>query len=334
MSRITIFDRFGTPLTEIEALTTRSWVLGGEGEASFVMATSDPKCKEAYLRYGNFLLIEHEELPNWCGVIEPERKWGYGKVEIRAFTLERLLKNCGTPLQKMTGSAGTIFEQILQICNRQLDLPFSFGEIYRGGPQREESLGDQAFEHVRRVRERSGHFWELKGWREGGFLKLWAEWKETIGSDSPIALIEGTNLALGDEILAEYGPIWNDVIGLGDAMTEGTRLSARREDAESIRRYGRRSTAIVFSGNRTLPTLEQNTEEYLRTHAHPAMRISAAEVVHEGEIFRWLRVGNRFRVILQSVGFSGSGFGYEANARLIGMEYSDERDSVRVELEI
>jgi len=326
MSRILVFDRFGTALGELDALTRRSWLIYGEGDCTFRMATSDAKCTETLLQFGNFLLIQDDEFPDWCGIIEPDRNWGYGWVEVHAYTVERLLMNCGTPIQKIIGSAGKIFEQIIQICNRQMDLPITIGEIYRGGTQREETLGDSAYEHVRRVRERSGNYWRFTPAVINGRLKITAEWLEAIGTNNSQLLAEGLNLAL-EEPMTEYGPIWNVVTGLGDASTNGSRLSITLEDAESIARFGRRSTSIVFAGNTRLPTLTQNTNEYLRQHAWPRKQVTT-KIVRHGNTFRSLRIGDWYRVVLSSVGFSDGGFGYEATMRLMGMERDDEADMV------
>jgi hypothetical protein len=327
MSRILIFDQYGAALGEIDALTRRSWILYGEGACAFRMATSDAKCTETLLQFGNFLLIQDDEFPDWCGVIEPDRNWGHGWMEVRAYTLERMLANCGTPIQKITGSAGTIFEKIVNIYNQYASLPFGFGTIYRGGPQREETLGDSAYEHVRRVRERSGNYWRFTPAIQNGRLTITAEWLETLGAVNGQILAEGLNLALEEPLLTEYGPIWNVVTGLGDASTDGSRLSVTVTDADSAAKYGRRSTSIVFSGNTQLPTLEQNANEYLQQYAQPLKQVTT-KIVRNADVFQNLRIGDWYPVSLSSVGFAGGGLGYNAVMRLMGMERDDESDMV------
>jgi len=208
-----------------------------------------------------------------------------------------------------------------------MDLLFTLGEIYRGGPQREETLGDSAYEHVKRVRERSGNYWKFVPAIQNGRLTITAEWLESLGENNSQLLAEGLNLALEEPLMTEYGPIWNVVTGLGDASTDGSRLSVTVEDAESMARFGRRSTSVVFSGNTQLPTLEQNTREYLHQHAWPWKQVTT-KIVRNGDTFRNLRIGDWYRVSLSSVGFSGGGFGYEATMRLMGMERDDEADMV------
>jgi len=327
MSRILVFDRFGTALDELDALTKRSWLLCGEGMCTFRMATSDPKCTETLLQFGNFLLIQDDELPDWCGVIEPDRNWGYGWVEVRAYTVERLLANCGTPIRKITGSAGAIFAQLISIYNQQASMPFVLGTVYRGGPQREETLGDSVYEHLKRVCERSGNYWRFVPGIKNGQLIIRAEWLESLGENNNQLLAEGLNLALEEPLMTEYGPIWNVVTGLGDASTTGSRLSVTVEDAESINKFGRRSTSIVFSGNTTFPALEQNAREYLRRYSQPLKQVTA-KIVRNGDVFQNLRIGDWYQVSLSSAGFTAGMLGYQATMRLIGMERDDETDTV------
>lgn len=329
MSRVLVFDRRGTPLDEVDALTTRSWVLNGEGDAEWYMATSDAKTTEINLRYGNFVLIQQDNLPDWIGVIEGGREWTPGRVKVRANTLERLMRNCGSPIVLGSGSAGSLFRAFLRVYNAGgAELPIEEGPIYMGGAQRVETLGDQLYIHLQRVAERSGNVWRLNGYvGTDGRLRLRGEWLQDIGEEGGI-LMEGTHLALSSPTATEETPIWNRVTGLGDATTSGTRLSVTMEDAESIGRYGARSTSIVFSGNTTIETLTENTREYLRRYARPRLQINC--VVVEGYI-GMVRLGNWYTVELYSAGF---GDGIRARARVRAMQYSDETRTLEATMEV
>jgi hypothetical protein len=73
MIQITIFDQLGSALADIQASVTRSWEINKTGKAEFELAIIDPKCKEEFLRFGNLIHVESDELPAWTGVIDTPR---------------------------------------------------------------------------------------------------------------------------------------------------------------------------------------------------------------------------------------------------------------------
>ena len=110
---IRVFDRNGSPIGEINALYTCSWLLNAPGKLSFTLSVNDPKCREDFLRFGNLVLVLHDDLPAWGGVIDTPREWGDGNVRINAWGGEKLLDFRRGPVGRLlTGSGGDILGSV------------------------------------------------------------------------------------------------------------------------------------------------------------------------------------------------------------------------------
>ena len=138
MSRITVYDRAGNALAELIATASRAWKLNEYGQAQIELSTREAAVKEETLRYGNLVLIEHETLGEWGGVIDTPRAWSAGSVLVNAYSAEYLLTfRRGPVVKKLNGTAGAIFSAILRTANGAGDLRVSEGEIYQGGQARQ-----------------------------------------------------------------------------------------------------------------------------------------------------------------------------------------------------
>ena len=69
-SRVSIYDKSGQWLTEVNTTFNRVYKLNEFGIGSFTLSTDDDKCREDYLQFGNYVYIEHDKLPVWSGMIE------------------------------------------------------------------------------------------------------------------------------------------------------------------------------------------------------------------------------------------------------------------------
>jgi len=329
---IRIFNRAGTELTEIEARARRSWILNDEGDCFFTLAIRDSKAKEELLQYGNLVLIEHDELPDWAGVIDldpAERVWRGGSLDVSAYSLERLLKSSDSPILKVTGTAGSIFRQVIDVYNMEAESIMLPGEIWLGGTQREETLGDSCFTHVKRVSERANNDWNISHRLEGGKFKLYANYYEQRGAKTERLLYDGKegNIEKVDTALSEAGPIYNIITGYSDASTTGTRQKVTLRNEESIEIFGPRRNSLTFSGVTELATLTKNTQSTLDNYAYPYKQ-AGLTVLNKGNIFGTLEVGNVLDLRLSKSGFLGGALGYEAEVKIISMQYSGTPDKV------
>jgi len=60
----TIYTRDGTPIADVKASAVRSSLLNSYGEAVFYIATTSIKCRKEIMNYGNYIVIQHDSLPD------------------------------------------------------------------------------------------------------------------------------------------------------------------------------------------------------------------------------------------------------------------------------
>lgn len=328
--RIRIFNRQGIELCDVRAFVERSWIMGDEGRASFTLASSDLAANEDFIQFGNWLLVENDYLPSWVGIIDTPREWGIRTVTVNAFTPERQLALRRGPLEeKVTGSAGTIFERIINLVNAAEPTPIAVGDIYRGGSQREETLNPTTFnQDLRRIYSRSAEEYSWRPVVTSKRLVVYADWQIRLGSNVDIALEEGQgggNIEATDAPMIEDEPIINDVLGYGDGTAWTSKPNAVAQDSDSIAKYGLRQASKEWSGT-NLATIATNNNNYLATVKNP-VRLFDIQALNVGEVFINLRLGNKMPLKMQSVGFGG----VNTNVRILGMYYNPA-DGQKVEL--
>jgi hypothetical protein len=319
---IRIFDRKGIPLGEINALYTCSWLLNGPGRMSFSLSVKDPKCREDLLRFGNLVLIQHDTLPDWGGVIDTPREWGSGNVRVNAWSGEKLLEfRRGTPGKVVTGSGGAIFAQIIRQANTVGNLPLVVGNVYEGGKVRTETLNDTLLIETTRIVEQAKMEWYVEPDLLGdGRLIFRANCLVKTGKQLSLELEESVHLKLSNRPMTEQGEIINDVLGYGEGVNWQSKPTAIRKDDTSIGSYGLRQGLYQFSGVTTGGTLESNTSNYLQQMSEPRVSMDV-DVADVNDIWKYMRLGNRFNARLHSVGFTGGTFGIVQEIRALGMEY-------------
>lgn len=338
--RVRIFDRNGFPLAEFRASVERSLVIGGEGRAEFNYPSRKTEIvNKDVLRFGNWLLVESDTLPAWVGVIDTPREWSPRIVAVHAYTPEKVFGFRRGPLEeKVTGSAGAIFEKILAKVNQAETTVIRAGDIWRGGKQREETLNPTPLsEDLQRLVERSG---EEYAWRPetdtNGRLVIYADWVQRLGTDTTALLHEGKgggNVESLNNIFVEDGDIINDILAYGDGMTWISKPISSVIDADSIQNYGLRQTAQEFTGVSNVTTLSNNGQEQLNQKSEP-IRTFHINALNVGDTFQYLRLGNRLVLRFENIGFTGESLGFETNVRIVGMVMdSDQKNKVELVLE-
>lgn len=332
MSRIQVFDRNGVMIAEFEATCNRSWLLSDVGKAQLDLSVFDAKCRREYLEFGNLVLVEHEKLPAWGGVIDTPRTWyGNGAVSVQAYSAEKLLSYRIAPLNiTLKGTAGEIVRQMLQLAQADDTLPIVEGQIDVGGTQRQETLNVSVIlEEMQRVAKRAGGEFTVIPVVTRGILSFELSYYTSIGRETGFGLEEGHNLELTSRVLVEQGNLVNDLVGYGDGASWTSRPTQRVIDEGSIGLYGRRQGAKNFSGNVIEGTLLDNSVKYVEQRKQPRMTFDLS-ALNVGETWSWLRPGNVLKMRLFSVGFNGDSFGYTGDVLVRGMEFNEEKNTVRI----
>jgi len=280
---------------------------------------------EKVLQFGNYLLVENSRLPAWVGIIDTPRAWDSLTVEVNAYTLERMFLYRRGPLeQKLTGSAGGIFEQLVNYINGQQQTLLQVGSIYNSA-QREETLNPNTLdENLQQLQERSGEEYTFEPVITKGLLTIKADWQAKAGVITPLVLTSarsGGNVEVPS--MTEDDEIVNDLLGYGDAPTWPSKPVKYTADTATIEKYGLRQNSENWRGVSHPATLEANNLEYLTKKKQPR-KIFEITALNVGETFDYIRLGNKARLILQSLGFANSGVGTDTTVRILGMSYSPQ----------
>ena len=330
MSRVQIFNNAGFKLIEVDADADRSWMIGQYARCVFTIPVISDKCREQFLRYGNLVLIEHEKLPAWGGVIDLPRTWGNNKVEITAYSAEYLLNFRHTGYRDKKITAGAMFKECIDIANRVSDTRLiKAGPIDEGGELVKFELRNQnMYEFVKDKISKAGYEWRITPVLENNRLSFEATLylKHEIFTD--MVLAEGYNIQAGDSVLTEDGDIYNQYLGFGAGSSWSSRYKYTVSDLDSQSKYGYRETAYeVNESNKA--NVEKYTREKLAETKEPELKFDLS-ALDKGDTWKYLNLGAIMRVELSVCGFNGDKLGTEADVRIIGMSLAENKGAVRL----
>lgn len=338
VDRIRIFNADGFPVAEFRATVQRSWLIGAEGRALFnVPSRKTNIVNETVLAFGNWLVVESTALPPWVGVIDFPRRWSSRQVTVHAYTSERVFSWRRGPIEQiLTGSAGTIFEQLLAFVNQAQRTVIKPRIIWRGGVQRQETVNPTKLdEDLQRLQERSGEEYRFVPSVENGRLVVYADWLQSLGIDTTGQAIlhegkGGGNIEMTNNVLVEDGPVVNDLLAYGDGETWNSRPTQRVVDPGSVGKFQLRQDSQGYSGVTELATLYANGKQYVDVAKNP-VRTFELNALNVGNTFLHLRLGNRLKLRLENVGFYMGRQGFETMIRIIGMAYDpNEKNQVNL----
>jgi hypothetical protein len=328
-TQVRVFDRFGVPLVDLDCFARRSWKLNGMGKAIFRIAKTDPRCAEVNLRFGNLVLVEHDGVGRWGGVIDPPRHWNEGEIEFTAYTPELLLKYSvlWNPVLATDETAGYRFEGYLyenfeERHDREI---FELGTVFKGGTTWDDVSGLQDFDCYKKLREfsdKSGQDWEfLPRFRGNGNLYFECNWHESLGSTyDDIIVEEGKHINIkGGTVFSEQGEIANQIYAYWPDDTSYE--YSNNQDAESEVFYGERwkRYSITFTN---YAAVNDWINEKLSEMKNPRRTFNIS-VVNDGDIFSYLGVGNTVGLQLVNYGFTNNALGIETTVRVKSREYAE-----------
>lgn len=326
--RYTLFDKDGYFLTDIRTFGVFSWTLpsrGVIGQGNFNLSHYEPKNRKKYIDFGKYILRRQSGVIDWLGIIYTPRNWPYSRTTFRAYQPTNVLAWRRTPTIKISGTAGNLFRQTLEITNgadynEKIIYPNS---IYEGDGSRDETLGNDALSHMMSVAQRSRNdFSVTHDFDDNGRLYLKGNWYNEDGIDTNRYLREGYNIQISDNLLEENGELYNDVWGMNDGKTAKTRITSHQWNDAAIAEYGLYQKNIIFSGAKTQATVDQNTLSQLRKTVE-ASRVFDLQALNVGDTYNYLAPGNRWNVDLNEPGYDGDGYGTREIVKVLGMEIDD-----------
>lgn len=345
-SRVTIFNHFGSPIAELSVSTTRSWVLNDVGRCQFQIAVfNNPSCTRGILQYGNFVLVEHlptrdefgtarGTLPPWVGFITPPQEWDFGVLTVTAYSAENLLAFRPMPYTGINASAGGAFLKIILYANSLGGFQIIPGSIYDDNKRLSVQFRLSGYEEALNLSKISGQDWDVSAVLQspGRTLGLTANWYSQRGVLVNRLFSEGSVGNMRLPKLYEQGMIANVIYGYNTASSTGTRYSSVKSDANSISDYGMFGVNNNFSAD-SQAAVDAASINLLNSSSRPKITLDLT-ALDNGQTFGGLAPGNIWNVSLKSVGFLGSGIGFEGSVRILGMEYNDDINEVSLTTQV
>ena len=333
VSRVEFYDKDGGKMDETLAATRRNWALSGCGECQFTLSVKDTKATARLLEFGNIVRITHAKLPDWCGLIEPEREWGDHSVTVKALEYSSIFKRRAIPAnyEAYTGTPGGAVTWALNVSNITARTLVERGDIHPAGAELNyKFMLTNWYDQIAKIAQVRGQDWRVRPYiTDGGALRFYLDFGK-IGEETGFLLQEGHNIELATRPLVETGPIYNSVLAVGSAPKTGDRKTHYSRDYDSIARYGLHAYRINVNSNEE-SVLEAQAKGTLKKYANPrrVFDLTGADV---GNLFYKLNPGNTFLLRLVNIGLTPGGTGLQTTVRLTGMEYDDTTGKAKLAL--
>lgn len=302
-----------------------AWKLNDYGQARLRLANPSATATESLLRPGNRILIQFGNgLPDWGGAIDLPRKWQSGRIEVVAYSGERLLVDRITGPNRVFANvpAGQIFASLL---NEATPSGITLGNVWYGEDLLsfdfhyrqlydifQNSLGSQA----------GNGDWNVSAQLVSGRIRFQCNFYSRRGVDHGrrVALLEGVNLA--DVSLQEQGPLVNEwfVAGSGSGWATDQRLYSYARDDASIPQFGLRQRGMIRVDIGDQETLDSSAEIALliSKDIHAILDPTALDLAPAR--YHQYDVGDYVWVELYETGFGT----FNESVRVIAREYFPE----------
>jgi hypothetical protein len=330
VDRVRIFDRSGAAIAEFRAKVDRSWVVGSEGRAQFTYSTRKTNVVNVkVLNFGNWMLVENDQLPPWFGVIDTPRDWSTRNVTVYAYSPEHVLGwRIGPPEEVVNGSAGKIFQHLLRHMNAAESTIIQEGNIWNSSIDRQQTLNPEPLsKYLSELWEQSGedYSWTYSFDSVGRFT-VFGNWLPIAGAETGVLLQEGKgggNIEAVGKVMVEDGPIVNRVLAFGDGETWNSKPTVTVNADRSWISYGLREQSQEYAGVVIQATLYENSMSHLLLYQQPARSFSL-NALNVGDTFKSIGLGNVVKIRFENIGFSstGGGNGFEGRVRIVGMRYN------------
>lgn len=346
-SKVTIFDHNLHPLDELNvAVTPRSWVLNDYGRAEFTISTADPKCTLRNLQFGNLVFMQHIQtknkdgtlngrLPDWVGMILPQRTWDLGMVHVTAYSAELILAFRAMPWRTINGTPKTMFTKILQYAAESApNIIIQPGKLDDITDNFSDDLRVNGYDHIKKLIKNCGMDWDVTGELDSkGNLQLYGNLYSSKGTYTGQTFTT-TNSQLDSPALTEQGAPANVVIGHSQAQTSRDRLEWRAVHQAALDDYGPLETNTTFLGVHDLAGLKTSTQEQADRAGRP-VKILRRTALDLNDTFSFLNTGNTWDLFDTTVGFmDGGGFGVQAKVKIKSMDYNDLSNKCPLNIEV
>jgi hypothetical protein len=124
------------------------------------------------------------------------------------------------------------------------------------------------------------------------------------------------------------------VIGYAQASTSQNRWKGIGVNQAAIDDYGILQANMVFMGQRDPSAVSATAQVVADTRGRP-VKMARRIVLDEKDAFSYLQTGNCLTIKETAAGFApGGGFGFNAQAKILSVEYNDLSNKVPLNVEI
>jgi len=346
-SKITVFDHNLHPLDELSvAVTPRSWVLNDYGRAEFTISTSDPKCTERNLQYGNLVFIQHipskdesgttnGKLPDWVGMILPPREWELGMLHVTVYSAELILAFRPMPWRTIQGTPRAMFTKMLQYSTEFApNIVIQPGVLDDITNNFSDDLKVSGYDHIKTLIKNCGMDWDITGQLDTkGNLQLFGNLYNNKGTYTGQTFTT-SNSELTNPALTEQGAPANKVVGHSQAQTKRDRHEWTATHQAALDDYGPLGANHTFMGIHDMPSLKLATQARADLSGRPR-NILRRNALDLGNTFNFLNTGNTWNLLDTTVGFKkGGGFGVQELVKIKSMDYNDLSNKCPLNIEV
>lgn len=324
-SRISVFNKSGYKLAELDGNMRRSWMISAYSEGKLTLSLEDSKVTRQNLNFGNYLVVEHDSLPIWGGIIVPPREWERNTVTVTAQSGEFLLTiRNGPAWGKWEGHGALMLKQMIDYSNSHGGTLLKIGEYTPMKPWMSKTQDwTKMYDRIKELVDISDQEWSVTPkFDVFGQLYFEANWFPKMGTERFITLLEGNNLETTGKILIEQGTIVNELLGIGGGSTEESKVFTTARDDDSIDDYGLFQSSEVF-GDDTWGSFVSSVDGSLARSKQPrnTWDLTALNV---NDLFDHVRLGDTFPIKMLQAGWKSDGtLGFEGKVRVLGMTYDD-----------
>lgn len=354
-SRIRIFDHFQKPLIELNGIPTtpRGWILNKFSRCEFsvgfnhLIPQSQQKFSEKNFQFGNLVFIEHlpkrnwdltkkGKLPDWVGIILPDRGWDLGVGHVTCYSMEALLAFRAMKYKTIKGMPKDIIKMIMQVVHeRANNIIIQPGQLDDNSISYPDDLRTNAYDHIIKMVSGCNMDWDITGQvNEDENLELFYNLYNRKGIDTSL-ILSSDNRELQGPLLLEQGTLANQVFGYSQSSTSDSRigpLEAIYQDAYDD--YGALQLNQVFISKRDSASVLQATQTKANKSGRPTKSIKRI-ALDVSKTFDYLNVGNTATVKETRVGFNpNGGYGFESQVKILSMDYNDMSNKVVLNLEV
>ncbi len=354
-SRIRIFGHDCKFLTELSGVPTtpRAWSLNKWNRCEFsvgynpLLSQASQKWQERYFQFGNLVHIEHlpstdwtlakrGKLPDWTGIILPDRSWDIGIGHVTAYSAEAILAFRAMPFQTISGTPKVMFTEILRLAHATAkNIVFQPGQLDDLPITLPEDLRTNAYDHLLTLITDSGMDWDVTGQvDEKGNLQLFANLYVQKGITTNLTL-NSSNTELQGPLLTEQGTPSNQVFGYSQSSSSASRFGPLEGiHQNAVNDYGPLQLNQVYIGKRDPRSVQQAAQNRAETRGRPVKLIKRI-ALDKDKTFNNLAVGNILNVKDNKVGFHpNGGYGFDAQVRILSMDYNDMSNKVVLNIEV